>query len=84
MLLLVGALLLGGIDTTTVSVCESDKEGDSNYEACFGWCDATQAVDHCQWCKVRQWTLRSASHPNIEADSDLFVCSAVAAPGAHC
>ena len=27
------------------------KEGDLDHEACYGWCSASQAADHCPWCK---------------------------------
>ena len=36
-----------------VGVCTSDKEGDLGHEACYGWCSASQAADHCPWCKCK-------------------------------
>ena len=38
----------------TVAACSStaDHSDDVSYEACFGWCTASQAADHCSWCKV--------------------------------
>ena len=36
-----------------VQACSSDADGDVDFQACFGWCLASQAADHCKWCKVR-------------------------------
>ena len=36
-----------------VGACTSDKEGDLGHEACYGWCSASQAADHCPWCKCK-------------------------------
>ena len=33
--------------------CTSSHEEDSGYEACYGWCSAVAAAEHCTWCKCR-------------------------------
>lgn len=52
---LFGQLILTAGQADTIAACFSSEghEDDVSYEACFGWCSASQATDHCGWCKVR-------------------------------
>lgn len=47
------ALAVAAEDDTYVRGCASDKSGDISHEACYGWCSASQAADHCPWCKCK-------------------------------
>ena len=47
------ALAQAADDGAFVGACTSDKEGDLGHEACYGWCSASQAADHCPWCKCK-------------------------------
>ena len=51
--LLYFALAEAADDGIFVVACPSDEDGDTDYEACFGWCSASQAADHCPWCKCK-------------------------------
>tara|TARA_B110001452_G_C15045659_1_gene365114 strand:- start:206 stop:715 length:510 start_codon:yes stop_codon:yes gene_type:complete len=52
-------------DSSVVHSCEATHDGDLDHEACYGWCSASQAADHCSWCKVRAHALNA--HPVVVA-----------------
>ena len=41
------------VSSSTLKACTSEQEDDAPHEACYGWCAATAANDHCKWCKCR-------------------------------
>ena len=62
--LLAASMALASSSNDVVLPCASNLEDDSDHEACFGWCDATQLDSHCKYCKV---AMRACMRPTTHA-----------------
>ena len=66
------------IFSPSLKACASDHEDDLPHEACYGWCVATAATEHCGWCKCRgcNWCDAASSLSGSSASSSTAVAPA--------